>query len=246
MPAARTSATSSEEHYTENWHPLDSSQKTKRKHWESKTANEMLRGEGSNLGRQNLICNFRAPDREHFQIWQNFKEAAKNRGLDVCYLILSLCQAWLKSDETAKEIAQITTANQIINLQQQNTFVYSVQKPRREPNELICSSGTQFRTVRSRALQAYIIERARELPESFSFRDFPELGHSLFRKCIMELKKRGKVIPLDPRTNQRFYILTERKPDYPTMNENNRVKPRFSLEPQQGVEAGKTDNRGAA
>jgi len=178
--------------------------------------------------RQNYICNFRAPNPEYFQIWLDFKEAARSRGLDICYLILNLCQAWLKALEASTATYQIATPTQVINLQQQNTFVYSVQKPRRESLELICSQKGYAHTLRSLVFQAYVMEKARDLQQSFSFRDFPELGHNLFRKCILELKKRGKILPLQPRTNPRFHILREWIPDYPTMEENNRVKPRFT------------------
>lgn len=188
-----------------------------------------MNGEKSRLTeRKNYICNFRAPDLEHYQIWLNFKEAAQSCGLDICYLTLSLCRAWLKSRDKTESIHQITTATQVINLQQQNTFIYNVQKPRREPTELICSRKEYTRTLSSLAFQAYLMEKARDLQRSFSFRDFAELGHNFFRKCILRLKKRGKILPLQPRTNPRFYILTEWKSDYPTMKENNRVKPRFT------------------
>lgn len=180
--------------------------------------------------RPNYICNFRAPDLEHYQIWLNFKEAARDRGLDICYLTLTLCQAWLKGVEGATATYQIATPTQVINLQQQNTFVYSVQKPRRESPELICSRKEYSRTITSRAFQAYVMEKARDLQRSFSFRDFPELGHGLFRKCVLRLKKRGKVLPLQPRSNPRFYVLREWLADYPTMKENNRVKPRFTFD----------------
>jgi len=178
--------------------------------------------------RQNFICNFRAPDLTHFQIWLDFKEAVRNRGLDICFVTLTLCQAWLKGIKEVTATCQIATPLQVINLQQQNTFVYSVRKPRREPPELICSRKKYAGTITSMAFQAYIIDKASDLQRSFSFRDFLELRHSLFRKCVLKLKERGKILPLQPRTNPRFYILREWLPDYPTMKENNRVKPRFT------------------
>ncbi|MFX0117169.1 MAG: hypothetical protein ACFFB3_21670 [Candidatus Hodarchaeota archaeon] len=178
--------------------------------------------------RQNLICNFRAPNPEYHQIWLDYKEAARSLGLDICYLTLTLCQAWLKAIQGREEATRLSTATQVINVQMQNTFVYNVQKPRREPTELICSRKEYTRTLRSLLFQAYVMEKARDLQRSFLFRDFPELGHNLFRKCVLELKKRGKILPLQPRTNPRFYILREWVPDYPTMKGNNRVKPRFT------------------
>lgn len=180
------------------------------------------------LARQNLICNFRAPDQEHYQIWSDFKEAVRSRGLDICFVTLALCQAWLKGIEGSREPSQIATPSQVINLQQQNTFVYSVQKPRRQPPKLICPRKAYSRTVTSMAFQAYVTEKARDLQRSFSFRDYLELGHDFFRKCILKLKRRDKIIPLLPRTNPRYYILPEWRNKYPTMLGNNGVKPGFT------------------
>lgn len=157
------------------------------------------------------ICNFRAPDKEHYQVWLDFKELAQSKGMDVCYLTLSLIQAWLKSNKDPKVTQQITNTTQIINIQQQNIFQYNVQKPRRLPSEVICS-GTKFdSTLRSLFVQAYIMEKASDLYRPFQFMDFQELGHNLFRKTILELKKRKKVRPISPRTNPQFYELTIQK-----------------------------------
>jgi len=182
------------------------------------------------LRRRNYICNFRAPDLEHYQTWLDFKHAVLDRDLDICYVTLSLCQAWLKGVDGATTTIQIATPTQIINLQQQNTFVYSVQKPRREPPELICPRKEYTRTLRSLAFQAYVMEKARDLQRSFSFCDFPELGHNFFRKCVLRLRERKKIVPLEPRSNPRFYILREWISAYPTMKENNRVKPGFTFD----------------
>jgi hypothetical protein len=83
-------------------------------------------------------------------------------------------------------------------------------------------------TICSMAFRAYIMEKARELNIAFSFMDFPEINHDLFRKLILELRTRQKILALKPRTNPRFYILHEWKDRYPTMSENNRVKPKFT------------------
>jgi hypothetical protein len=113
------------------------------------------------------------------------------------------------------------------------------EKLRRERFKLDCSPNLPKCTICSRAFQAYIIEKARELNRSFSFKDYPEINHDLFRKLILMLKKSGRVLPMKLRTNPRFFILTEWKDRYPTMTENNRVKPKFpsdeeSLEETQG------------
>lgn len=178
--------------------------------------------------RQNLICNFRAPDQQHFQVWKDFKTTVRSQGLDVCFMVLNLCQGWLKSLESANATHQTVTPTQIINLQQQNTFVYSVQIPKRKPFEIICSHKASIRTLWSLAFQAYVTEKARDIERSFCYRDFAELGHDFFRKCALKLKNRGKILPLRPRTSPRFYILKDWASSYPTMNENNEVKPRFT------------------
>jgi len=180
--------------------------------------------------RQNFLCNFRAPNDEWYQIWIDFKKQVKAQGSDICYVTLSLCRSWLRSLEASTNsiISQANTPMQIVNLQQQNTFVYSVQIPRRTPFEIICPRKMPIRTLWSRAFQAYIVEKARDLDRSFSFFDYPELGHDFFRKCILKLKERDKAVPLRPRTNPRYYVLKDWISKYPTMQENNGVKPKFT------------------
>jgi hypothetical protein len=58
--------------------------------------------------------------------------------------------------------------------------------------------------------------------------DFIEINHDIFRKLILELKNRQKIITMEPRTNPQFYILNEWRDRYPTMSENNRVKPKLT------------------
>jgi len=170
--------------------------------------------------RQNLICNFRAPDQDAFLIWQQFKQWAVDHGLDVCYLTLSLCQGFLKSVHNVDEPTLIPTGTKIIQIQQANTFVYGVEKPRREPVNLNCSQAAFSRTITRAAWESYIVEKGRDLERSFSYRDFMEIGHSTFRKSIVRLRKNRKIKALEPRTNPRFYAVI--------VSENNRVKPRFT------------------
>ena len=179
--------------------------------------------------RTNWVCNFRAPNKEKYNLWLKFKEETRKRGLTNCFVVLSLCNAWMTALEGSEEIIKIGTATQIINIQMQNSFVYNTQKPRRIP-PLSCAKQSISRTITSRAWQAYILEEARELDRSFSFLDFTELGHNYFRKLILELKNRNKILPLEPRSNPRFYILKERLPRYPCMFGNNIVKPKFTPE----------------
>lgn len=184
-----------------------------------------------NRPRLNFHCNFRAPDREWFQVWLEFKEFTKTRGLDICFVVLALCRAWLKALKDGESSCQITTNSQIVFLYQANSFNYNVQKPRRERFQMDCSKNLPKCTLCSRAFQAYIVEKARGLDRSFSFMDFPEINHDLFRKLILELRNRQKIIALKPRTNPQFYILPEWKNRYPTMTENNTVKPKFTGNP---------------
>ena len=178
--------------------------------------------------RKNYICNIRAPDQEWFQVWLDFKEETKSLGLDNCFVALTLFKAWVKARKDTISVSQINTASQIILIYQTNAFNYNVEKPRRERFQLDCSANLPKCTICSKAFQAYITETARELERSFSFKDFPEINHDLFRKLVLELKKSGKVLPLKSRTNPRFFILAEWKDKYPTMTENNTVKPKFA------------------
>jgi hypothetical protein len=47
----------------------------------------------------------------------------------------------------------------------------------------------------------------------------------------MALKKRQKVLPLEPRSNPETYILPEWRTRYPSMSKNNTVKPNSSDKP---------------
>ena len=44
---------------------------------------------------KNLICNFRAPNREEFQRWKAYVQWAKDNGMDVCRLTLSLTDSFI-------------------------------------------------------------------------------------------------------------------------------------------------------
>ena len=175
--------------------------------------------------RLNFHCNFRAPNKDWFLIWLELKETTKARGLDICYVVLSLCRAWLEALRKGQSTCQINADSQIVFLHQANTFNYNVQKPRRERFQKDCSKNLRKCTLCSMVFRAYITEKARELDRAFSFMDFTEINHDLFRKLILELKKRQKLLSLEPRTNPQFYILPEWKERYPAMSENNRVKP---------------------
>ena len=169
------------------------------------------------IKKKDLICNFRAPDLAHYERWQRFKQWCENHGVDICRVALSNIDAFMKGLEAPaiREKEQLLTAlGQIINIEQENTFVYSVEKPRRFPIALDCAKPEFAGTITRAAAEAYVMEKARELGRSFSYRDFLGLGHGSFRKIVLRLKKRGKVIPLPHRTNPRFYVLAENLQDY--------------------------------
>jgi hypothetical protein len=180
--------------------------------------------------RKNRICNFRAPNDEWFKVWLDFEELTKNIGLDVCFVVLSVCKGLLTAFAKGNDVSNISPGRQLIFVCQKNDFNYNVAKPRRERFLMDCSRILPKCTICSMAFQAYIIEKARDLDRSFSFKDFPEINHELFRKLILLLKKSGKVHPLNSRTNPRFFILKEWIDRYPTMTKNTTVKPKCPAE----------------
>jgi hypothetical protein len=106
--------------------------------------------------------------------------------------------------------AQVRTAQQVVNIQQNNVFQYQVQKPKREPYSLDCVKSEYRRTFSSLLFDAYVLNKAREINREFCFRDFLELKHDAFRRIVLRLKRKCKVITIPERTIPRFYILTER------------------------------------
>ena len=168
---------------------------------------------------KNLICNFRAPDVEHYEVWQRFKKWCKDNGLDVCNVALDQIQAFMKAvDSSSPGVSSpkplVTTKGQVIIIQQQNSFVYSVDKPRREPIFASCAKPAFARTISGLASEAYVMEKARDLKGSFSMRDFLEIEHDSFRKIVLRLRKKGKIVALPLRTNPRMFVLTERLAEY--------------------------------
>ena len=173
---------------------------------------------------KDFLCNFRAPDIVHWEMWQRFKLYCQDKGLDICHVVLSLCESFMGIEIEP----QIKTANQqVINLQQQNFFNYNVGKSRRIPDPS-CAKTEEVSTISSIFLDAYVMERARGLDQSFCYLDCPQIGHDSFRKSVLRLRKHRKLIALEPRTNPRFYILPEWKDRYQTESENNTIKQMFS------------------
>lgn len=179
---------------------------------------------------KNYLCNFRAPDFEHWQLWEGFKLECQQKGLDICHVVLSLCESWLNASQGIKQNeSQITAANQIVNLQQTNLFNYNVGKPRREPE--IPNRMTKWlsqKHLRSIFIDCYVLQTLREINESASYLGFPLLNPTSFHRSVKRLIKKGKIMALEPRTCPRVYILPEWKPRYENDSENNRVKHLFT------------------
>lgn len=129
----------------------------------------------------------------------------------MCHLTLSLADSFMKGMEGA---AQIRTGKQVINIQQNNVFQYQVSKPRREPYDLSCVRREFQKTISSSLFEAYVLNKARDLTREFSYRDFLELKHDAFRRIILRLRRKGKIVANPQRTVPRFYFLAERISDY--------------------------------
>ena len=63
----------------------------------------------SNVKPKNLICDFRAPNLEEFQRWKEYVQWAKDNGMDVCHLTLSLTDSFMKGIEGAAEVRKWKT-----------------------------------------------------------------------------------------------------------------------------------------
>ena len=160
---------------------------------------------------KNLICNFRAPNLKEFQRWKDYVHWAKDNGTDVCHLTLSLTDSFMKGIEGA---AEVRNGKQVINIQQNNVFQYQVSKPRREIYDLSCVKKKYQKTISSVLFEAYVLNKARDLTREFSYRDFLEIKHDAFRRIILRLRHKGKVVANPQRTLPRFYFLAERVNEY--------------------------------
>ena len=63
---------------------------------------------------KNLICNFRAPDVEHYELWQHFKEWCKDNGLDICRVTLDNVAAFMKSVRDSPVLRVSLTLNSLL------------------------------------------------------------------------------------------------------------------------------------
>ena len=160
---------------------------------------------------KNLICNFRAPNLQGYKRWKAYVQWAKDNGMDVCHLTLSLTDSFMKGIEGA---AQVRNGKQVVNIQQNNTFQYQVSKPRREPYDVSCAKREYQKTINSALFEAYVLNKARDLTREFSYRDFLELRHDAFRRIVLRLRHKGKIVANPQRTLPQFYFLAERISEY--------------------------------
>jgi hypothetical protein len=160
---------------------------------------------------KNLICNFRAPNLKEFQRWKEYVQWTKDNGMDVCHLTLSLTDYFMKGIEGA---AEVRNGKQVVNIQQNNVFQYQVSKPRREPYDLSCVKKEYQKTISSVLFEAYVLNKVRDLTREFCYRDFLEIKHDAFRRIILRLRRKGKIVANPQRTLPRFYFLAERVSEY--------------------------------
>ena len=106
---------------------------------------------------KNLICNFRAPNLAEFQRWKVYVQWAKDNGMDVCHLTLSLTDFFMKCIEV---VAEVRNGKQVVNIQQNNVLQYKVSKPRREPYDLGCVKREYRKTFSSVLFEAYVLNKA--------------------------------------------------------------------------------------
>ena len=142
--------------------------------------------------------------------WKAYVQWAKDNGLDVCHLTLSLTDSFMKGADAA---AEVRSGKQVVNIQQNNIFQYQVQKPRREPYSLDCVKTEYQRTFSRVLFEAYVLNKAREITRELSYRDFLELKHDAFRRIVLRLRQKGKVMANPQKTHPQFYFLAERLND---------------------------------
>jgi len=99
----------------------------------------------------------------------------------------------------------------IVQLKQQNTFVYSAITPRRQPKPNSYFKN-YFVTFGSRGMaEAYVLQKARDLHKqgqrSFCFRDFHEIKPNSFKQIVFRLRNKGELTTMKPRTRPQFYTL---------------------------------------
>jgi len=167
------------------------------------------------------ICNFRAQTDDDWTDWKWFVQWCKDSGITTCRPLIAFIRSFRRSMDGLIEGLEARGKREILNafhlivaLEQQNTFVYSVEKPRRQqPDLLFFRNNFRTATITSRMRLSYILEKARflhkHIQKTFCFRDFAEIKHYQFRKLVLQLKRSGHIVAVEPRTNPRFYTLID-------------------------------------
>jgi hypothetical protein len=110
--------------------------------------------------------------------------------------------------------AEIRNGKQVVNIQQNNVFQYQVSKPRREPYDLSYTKKEYQKTISSVLFEAYVLNKARDLTREFSYRDFLEIKNDAFRRIILSLRRKSKIVANPQHTLPRFYFLAKRVSEY--------------------------------
>lgn len=150
----------------------------------------------------------RARTKQQHRALLRWKWWCEDQGLDLCHRIISQAQADLAALDEVRTLK--TAGPTIINLQQQNTFISQVERPRRLPDPGLLNmakrdiSGTTYRA----AFESLVLLKALRMKYPFMFLDFREIKPNHFRKVILRLKRKGWIAPVEPRSNPRTYRLT--------------------------------------
>lgn len=167
------------------------------------------------------LCNFRTQTLDDWQDWQWFKHFCHANGITTCRPLIAFIRSFRRGMDGLKEGLERKQKREVLNafpliiaLEQQNTFVYSVEKPRRQPTseQLFFKDNFRTATMSTRLRFSYILEKSQHLfkhgQKSFCFKDFAEIKHHHFRKLMVRLRKSGHIVTVEPRTCPRFYMLT--------------------------------------
>lgn len=153
--------------------------------------------------------NPRARTREQHQELLRLKYFCEDNGLSTCHVIISLVRSFISGWGAIKSFSKEGQPF-IVNLQQQNTFVSQIARPRRVVDPGLLSKakrdirGTTYRL----AFESYLLLKGLRMRRSFCFQDFFEIGANHFKKIVFRLKRKGLIVAVEPRTCPRFYKLT--------------------------------------
>jgi hypothetical protein len=149
----------------------------------------------------------RARSLEEHQGLLRLKWWCEDNETSTCRMIIAQAQGLLGAVDAVRPLKK--DGPMVVNIQQQNTFVHQVERPRRLDSSFdSISKGALSGTTRRIALDSLVILKALQMRQSFCFTDFPELSPNCFRKVVLRLNHREFVGPVEPRTCPRFYKLT--------------------------------------